>query len=109
MDGKAKTEKLLTKWDVAEEKLNKIKADSYKWLTQMCKQYYKDTKQTTMYFCNYVQFDFAPLMYDYCIGLQFDKKGENIENFTKINHLNVRLDNNVLKQIINEVSKIVFK
>ena len=40
----------------------------------MCKQYYKDTKQITMYFCNYVQFDFAPLMYDYCIGLQFDKK-----------------------------------
>ena len=28
---------------------------------------------------------------------------------TKINHLNVRLDNNVLKQIVSEVSKIVLK
>lgn len=28
---------------------------------------------------------------------------------TKINHLNVRLDNNVLKQIVSEVSKIILK
>lgn len=109
MDGKAKTEKLLAKWDAAEEKVIKIRKEHSKWLTQMCKKYYKDTKKTRMYFISSIPFEFAPLMQDYCEGIEFDKKGENILFITRINHLNVKLHDEVLNQIIKEVTKIVFK
>lgn len=109
MTGREKTQALIVKWNKAQEKVDDTKRQVEKLLKSMLKTYYKNTKETELYFEFSIPFASDVLQDNAYIGLRFDKKGENIKVIPQYQVLSLKQPaDTALKAIVEQVSNKVY-